>query len=69
MGTIPAGKSVRVDATGAAGILASTSGPTRASVLFNIVGATGSVQGDLVAVNPSTGNQTTSSHLIRPGTN
>ena len=68
-GTIPAGKSIRVDATGAAGVLASVSGPTRASVLFNIVGATGSVQGDLVTVNPNGANQTTSSHLIRPGTN
>ena len=68
-GTILAGKSLRVDAAGAGGILASTSGPTRASVLFNIVGATGSVQADLVTVNPTTGNQTTSSHLVRPGTN
>ncbi len=68
-GSIPAGKSVRVDATGAAGMLASTSGPTRASVVFNIVGATGSVQGDLVTVNAANANQTTSSHLIRPGTN
>ena len=68
-GNIPAGKSIRVDATGAAGVLASTSGPTRASVVFAIVGATGSVQGDLVTVNPNGANQTTSSHLIRPGTN
>jgi hypothetical protein len=68
-GTIPAGKSVRVDVTGAAGVLASVSGPTRASVLFNIVGATGSVQGDLVVVNAANANQTTSSHMIRPGTN
>ncbi len=68
-GSIPAGKSLRIDATGAAGVLASVSGPTRASVVFAIVGARTAVQGDLVVVNAANANQTTSSHLISPGTN
>jgi hypothetical protein len=66
---IPANSSLTVEATGAAGVLATVSGNTRASVVFTVIGASTAVQGALVTVNPNAANQTFTANLIRPGSN